>query len=440
MGTAVVRPDVGLGQGVLGRALRVARTAPGRLAAGGVLLVVLALLAGLFAFLGVRERAAAADRIATRSEPLGLRTQELYRALAEADAAAAAGVLSGGVEKAELRDDYNQSLDTAQRLLMAAPAAGHSGRVGELMVRLSVEIPRYREDVARAKAETRQGHPLGAAYLRVASRQMEEVILPAARELYGIAAERLRRDHREASSVPWSATVFALVALAALVAAQILLARRTKRVFNPGLVLAAAVVAAVVAWVATGTASARDDLATSRDDGWRPMAALSDVRFAVLQARAAEGQVLVQNGSDGGAYQAKWTGLRDELTRSGGLLDRAERLGGDDDFTASRLADVRAAVADWSDAHQAVVNEFNKTNYTGAVTMVIEDSGPAQIAFSRAEKALTEAITGDQDDFTRAVGGARGATDGLETGVLVLAIGAAAGIVDGVRRRLGEYR
>ncbi|HSA48641.1 MAG TPA: hypothetical protein VLH10_00815, partial [Yinghuangia sp.] len=253
-----------------------------------MLLVVVALLAGVFAFASVRERAAAADRVATSSEPLGVRTQELYRALAQANATAAAGLLSGGVEKKEVREEYAASLDSAQRTLMSALSAGSSGRIGELLSGLSVEIPRYREDVARAKAAARQGNPLGAAYLRVASRQMEEVILPAADELHAIAADRLRADQREATAVPWAAVAVALGSLAGLVVAQVLLARRTKRVFNPGLLVAGLSVAALTGWTVLSLASAGDALRESRDDGWRPVDALSQARFSLLQARAAE--------------------------------------------------------------------------------------------------------------------------------------------------------
>jgi hypothetical protein len=425
---------------VFGRVARGARTTPGRLVLTGLVLVVLSLLAGLFAFLAVRERAQAAERVATRSEPLGARTQELYRALAEADAAAAAGLLSGGVEKQELRDDYIQSLDTAQRTLMAAKTAGTSGRVEQLLAQLSVEIPRYREDVARAKAETRQGHPLGAAYLRAASRQMERVILPAADELHTIAAQKLRDDHREAVSVPWTAVAAAGVALAALVAAQVMLAKRTKRVFNPGLLLAGLAVAAALVWLTTSLASARDDLARSRDDGWRPADALSAARFAVLQARADEGQILVQHGSDGGEYAGRFNERFTALTAPEGYLSSAERYARGDRTTTAAVAAARAAVADWNQAHAKVMDLYQKTAFSEAVAQVVDDDGASQVAFVRAEQALSGAIAKDQADFARSADRGRDAMSGLAVGVLVLAVVAAAGVVDGIRRRVGEYR
>ncbi|WP_436788736.1 hypothetical protein [Yinghuangia sp. YIM S10712] len=443
MVTTVVRPPATASRlrVPVRRVVRGARTTPGRWAVTGVLLVVVALLAGVFAFASVRERAAAADRVATSSEPLGVRTQELYRALAQANATAAAGLLSGGVEKKEVREEYAASLDSAQRTLMSALSAGSSGRIGELLSGLSVEIPRYREDVARAKAAARQGNPLGAAYLRVASRQMEEVILPAADELHAIAADRLRADQREATAVPWAAVAVALGSLAGLVVAQVLLARRTKRVFNPGLLVAGLSVAALTGWTVLSLAAAGDALRESRDDGWRPVDALSQARFSLLQARAAEGQILVQHGSDGGKYSAELDARFAELTRvPDGRLNVAAELSADDATTAAKVAEARAAVADWIVAHGQVMEKYNATQFSAAVDLVIQPDGAAQVAFVRAERALADAIAEDQADFVKAVGEARDTTDGAAVGALVLAVVAAAGIVDGIRRRVGEYR
>ncbi|MCF2526172.1 hypothetical protein [Yinghuangia soli] len=443
MVTAVARPGVASGRQVLGRVVRGTRTTPGRLVVAGVVLVVLALLSGVFAFLAVRERSQAAERVAERSEPLGARTQELYRALAEADAAAAAGLLSGGVEKDSLRDRYEQSLDDAQRLLTAASSAGATGRMAELITQLSVQIPLYREDVSRAKSASRQGFPLGASYLRAASRQMEQVILKDAADLHGLAAAKLRADHRQATAVPGTAVVAGLCALAALGVAQVLLARRTKRVFNPGLLLASAAVAASLVWVSTSLASARDDLDRSRDQGWQPVDSLSAARFSVLQARAAESQILVQHGSDGGQYEARLNAEFNELATAdgaGGQLAAAAHDARNDPATQAQLAEARAAVGDWRIAHGTVMALYEQTDFKSAVAVVIDDKGSSQLAYNRAENALKLAIAKDQSDFDKAVREGRAAMDGLGIGVLVLAIVAAAGVVDGIRRRLGEYR
>ncbi|GAA4973200.1 hypothetical protein GCM10023205_44520 [Yinghuangia aomiensis] len=429
------------------RVVRVARTTPGRLASTGVVLVVLALLAGVFGFVAVKERSDAAERVATRSEPLAVRTQELYRSLADADATAAAALLSGGIEKPALRDRYEQDMDSAQRTLMAASSAGATGNVAELLSRLSVEVPQYREDVARAKTETRQGHTVGPAWLRAASKQMQDVILVDAAALHEEAGKQLRRDHDRATGIPVAAMAAGALALAALVVAQVWLARRTKRVFNPGLLLACLSVAALLVWVSVGLSSARDRFTESRDGGWRPVEALSAARFAVLRARGDEGQILVQRGTDNGKYEADLNGEFADLSGSTGdpapekrLLGEAARLSAGDPVTLADIDKARGAVGDWQTAHDGVNVKYENVDYAGAVAEVIGDKGGSQTAFDRADGALADAIKKDQADFEKSVKQGRDELAGLGVGVVVLAVLAAVGIVDGMRRRLGEYR
>lgn len=441
--TAVRRPtSVPRSRVRVRRVVRGARTTPGRWLLIGVLLAVVTVLVGAVAFTSVRDRADAADRVATTGEPASVRTQELYRALAQANADAAASLLAGGVETNAVRDDYERSLDTAQLTLMSVSSAEQTGRTGELLAELFVGIPRYREDVARAKTEVRKGSSLGATYLMVASRQMEQELLPAAVELHDIASARLRADHDEAASVPWAAIAVGAVAMAGLVAAQVALARRTKRVFNPGLLVATLSVAVLAGWTASGLGSAHDALTRSRDDGWEPVDAVADARFSLLQARAAEGQILVQNGSESTRYIQALGGYFADLTRddeTGRLARAAERSEGDP-VTAPRIAEARAAVDAWTEAHREVMEKYEAADFAAAVTMVIRPDGASQAAFGRAEEALAAAITEDQADFEDAIGDARAATDGVAVGGIVLTVVAAAGVVDGVRRRVGEYR
>lgn len=426
--------------------VRVARTTPGRLASAGVVLVVLALLAGVFGFVAVKERSDAAKRVATRSEPLAVRTQELYRSLADADATAAAALLSGGIEKPALRERYEADLDSAQRTLMAASSAGATGNVAELLSRLSVEVPQYREDVARAKTETRQGHTVGPAWLRAASKQMQDVILVDAAALHEEAGKQLRRDHEQATGIPVAALIAGVLALAALVVAQVWLARRTKRVFNPGLVLAFLSVAALLVWVSVGLSGARDRFAESRDGGWRPVEALSAARFAVLRARGDEGQILVQRGTDNGKYEADLNGEFQDLTGTGDpapekrLLGEAARLSAGDPTTLADIDAARGAVGDWQTAHKGVMDKYQRVDFAGAVAEVIGDTGGSQAAFGKADDALANAIKKDQADFEKSIKQGRDELAGLGVGVIVLAVLAAVGIVDGMRRRLGEYR
>ncbi len=101
-----------------GRMARV-RSTPGRLTLLTLALVGLGLLAGISATIGLVQRGAAVDAVATRSGPLTVQAQQLYRSLSDADATAASAFLSGGVEPGALRDRYQSDITAASAALSA---------------------------------------------------------------------------------------------------------------------------------------------------------------------------------------------------------------------------------------------------------------------------------------------------------------------------------
>jgi hypothetical protein len=106
--------------------------------------------------------------------------------------------------------------------------------------------------VESARADNRQGSPVGGACLRTADDLMRKQMLPAAQELYQRENQRLRADCGHAGSRPWVAIALGVVAPAALGWAQYRTYRRTNRVLNRGLVAAA-----TVAVLPRGTAGVR---------------------------------------------------------------------------------------------------------------------------------------------------------------------------------------
>lgn len=415
----------------------------------GVALVLVSLLAGLFAVLAVDDRSDAAKSVATGSEPLGVKTQEIYRALADADATAAAGLLEGGVESADVRNRYQQAIETASRTLVQATAAGATGTVAEQLAVIGVQLPEYARLVERARAETRQGNTVGAAYLRSASKNvMRSKILPAAEALHTMAEKRLAADHRDATSTPWAPLTLLLVSLAAFGAALWFFAARTHRRLNIGLVVAVVATVVSVVWLWTGTASSRDDLDRSRSDGWGPVETLAQARFLTLQAHGDESLTLVMRGSDNGQYEqdfwdayGKLVGVPAENGKPAtvGMLTQAERVSGSDRATLAKIKAAQVAAGEWKTAHSDVMNLYGNGDFKGAVDRVTKAEGASRVAFNRIDEALNAAVAEDQRDFVHSVAAGRDSLAGLDVGVGVLALIAAAATVDGVRREVGRY-
>jgi hypothetical protein len=429
-----------------------ATTEPGRLRIIGAGLVALVLLFGALTAWQVSERSSAARDVVTHSQPLTRDAADIYRSLADADATSADGFLAGGREPAKTRDRYNRDIDEAGRLLVRAAAETSGSSAGQAEIsRLNRELPRYTGLVESARANNRQGLPLGGAYLRYASEQMRTVLLPAARKLYEVENGRLRADYGDARAFPWAAIALGVVALGGLVWAQRRLYHRTNRVFNVGLVATSAATAVVLLWLVVGHSVARAELGDSYDHGAKSLKWLNDARITALNARGDENLTLVSRGS-GAQYEQNYRTEMEDLHgskggRPVGYLDTALRLAGDE---AGR-APVRAALDSlrtWHGLHAQERAKDDGGDYDTAVAEVIggRDAAGRPVsrytgkAFDAMDVDLSKAVAHEQAEFEKAANDGRGALSGLTAGAAVLAVLAGAGVVLGIGRRLSEYR
>ncbi|MEV4611946.1 hypothetical protein AB0K43_05005 [Kitasatospora sp. NPDC049258] len=419
---------------------------PGRLRLAGAALAALVLLFGAVTAWQVTTRAAAAGQVATGSGPLSQDAAEIYRSLADADTTAASGFLLAGNEPAAVRQRYQDDLATASRLLaQAAARASASAEAQRWISELNQQVPQYAGLVETARANDRQGLPLGGAYLRYASTLMQETMLPNAQRLVTAESGQLDDDYAQAESAPWGAFALGLLALAALGWYQLRLFGRTNRVFNPGLVGATAALLAALVWLLAGGLVAGDSLAESRTAGTEPLRALDQARTEALQAHAAENLDLVARGSSD-KYSTRWSevtgalgGAKDGADR-GGSLARAERLAPRD--AAGPLAEARKQFATWSERHRQAADKASAGDYDAALqgTVGAGKNDTAEASFAALEQQLGQAATVERARFKASADGVDGVLEVLAVGAVVLAVLSAAGVVRGVGRRLADYR
>ncbi|MER7758268.1 hypothetical protein [Streptomyces sp. NPDC097619] len=427
----------------LGRLRAAATTEPGRLRIIGAVLAAVVAVFGAATAWQVDDRAAAAADVVGRSQPLSADAASIYRSLADADTASSSGFLAGEKESRELRERYLADIANASRLLVKA-AANTSGadRSRQEIALLGEGLPRYTGLIEQARANNRQGLPLGGAYLRYANEQMSEELLPAAQRLYEAETGRLYRDYEAADAWPWPALGAGLLALGVLAWAQRRNYLRTHRVFNHGLLLATAASVAVLLWLVAGHTVARSGLVESRTDGQESLKVLNDARISSLQARANENLTLVSRGAVLAAdnksdkYDVDFAGNMNELDTR---LARAARLA-DDLAGAEPVSRAAAAVREWQERHRAARATDVQGDYQGALDQVIGRTGSTGASFDVVDAALQEAVAHEQEEFTRAARGGAGAFGGLVAGAVVLALLGAVGAVLGIGRRLSEYR
>ncbi len=428
--------------------LRVAATTePGRLRLIGALLAALVIAFGAVAAWQMSDRAAAADDVLNRSQPLSSDAADIYRSLADANTAAASGYLAGLQEKPAMREGYEQDIRTAAAKLVQAAANSEPGSTSaNTIAELSRLLPEYKGLVETARANNRQGYPVGGAYLRAANEMMQQKMLPAAEKLHQTENQRLRADYAAAKSFPWAAAALGVVALAALGWAQRRNYRRTNRVLNHGLVTATAASTLVLLWLAVGHTVARAGLNDSYDHGVRSLDVLHEARIASLTARSDENLTLVRRGADsrtlrdGTVVDAYEWGYDQEIDQLGKALARAEDLADD---TAGRkpVQDANGFMKVWKDRHALAREDNDSGDYQAARDRVIGTAKePTSVCFDNVDKALATALAHEQTEFKRAAGDGRDSLSGLPTGAAVLAVLGAAGAVLGIGRRLSEYR
>ncbi|MFE9854483.1 hypothetical protein [Streptomyces sp. NPDC005780] len=423
-----------------------ATTEPGRLQIIGAVLALLVVAFGAVTAFEISDRAAAANDVVERSQPLSADAAGIYRSLADADAAAASGFLAGPQEPRAVHDQYVKDIDDASRLLVKAAAnTDASTKSGHEITTLNKELPRYTGLIERARANNRQGLPLGGAYLRYANQKMANELLPAAERLYTAETDRLDQDYHSARTWPFFSLGVGVIALAVLFWAQRRNYRRTNRVFNHGLLAATAAATVVLLWLAVGHSVARSDLAEANTHGQQSLDVLNRARIDSLKARSSENLTVVARGAvltaDGKSdkYETDYgTGMK----ALGQELRKAAKFAEDtDDAEGGKpVADAIAAVTEWQSRHRTARKTDDSGDYDTALEQIIGAEDSTGESFSRVDEALRKALAHEQSEFTRAAEDGRGALGGLPIGAAALAVLGAVAAIVGVNRRLSEFR
>lgn len=417
-------------------------TTPGRLTAYLVVLGLLGVLTGISAVVGVGSRSDLVDAVGTRSGPLAVQAQLLYRSLSDADATAAAAFLSSGTEPPALRARYQSDIAAASAALAAAGGAGTGGAgTAGPVAEIAASLPVYTGLVETARTYNRQNLPVGAAYLREASTLMRDRLLPAADQLYRLETERLADDRDGAAAFPWLTVPLILLTLAGLVVAQVYLVRRTRRLVNVGLASATAAGVVLLLWVGLSWIGAAVNLNASDRDGSAQVEVLAQARIAALQARADEALTLVARGSGGGFeddFKTNMTKLAG-ADGQGGLLARAQN-DATDPAVSEALAGAVSATTEWRTVHTSLRELDDTGQYPDAVKLAIGAEGSSAAAFNRVDDRLAAAIAAASRAFDEGADGAGGALTATGFGWTVLTLVLVAGVVVGLQQRIAEYR
>jgi hypothetical protein len=403
-----------------------------------VAVAALLLLSGVATYGAVIRRTNGIKTV-TAAEPLIFDAQALDTSLSQADATAANAFLGGGLEPADERALYQQDIDRAGRLLTdAAARSGTGADVQGPLQTLAAQLPIYTGLVDTARADNRQGFPVGAAYLRQASRLMAGTILPATQRLYSVHANRLASGNSRGRSVHDTALVLFMlgVLVLAMVVVQLWLYRQTNRVLNPS-VLGASILATILLLVVVAQLkSEASQAAQARDTSYTTVNLLAQVRIAAFKAKADESLTLIGRGNG--------TAFDDDFAKQAAtlppLLGQAAQAA-----TPTEAATVAAATTGLQ-AYLGVHGNIRRLDTGGqfdqAVALAVKGGtrSAANAAFTSFDDRVSSALTASQAEFGSHIRGARRSLRGLTLAVPALLILCAALALFGFQQRINEYR
>jgi len=417
-------------------------TTPGRLRLAAALLVLTAIAFGLVARHAAGERREAVQSVAV-TERLLVSAVELSISLSNTHAIAAFGFLRGGPERPASRRSYKVALaQSGVAVAEITRAIGASPGRGPAVRRITRALPMYSGLMESARSNSRQGFPVGNAYLREASQTMRNVMLPSARDLYEIEAQSLTHGYRAGVSrgLLLAAGLAGCALLAALAWTQLFLARATRRIVNPALALATVLLLGLAVWIGVAFAVQHDALAEAQRTGSDPVELLTATRILASRAQADESIALAARGGGEGEKRLQDVdrGFQAVTRPIPGLLIHAA------DVSGTSVKSIDAAYRQYLAAHADVVTQVKRGLFDQAVTLAVQHGADGRPSTDAAGDVLNRALEREaaraQARFEaataradRALNGLSAAIPGLTAACLVLAL-------FGVRRRLEEYR
>jgi hypothetical protein len=419
-------------------------TTPGRLALIAILTVVGAIAFGAVALIAEQAREQAASSARTDTEPLLAEAVNLYGSLSDANATATTTFLVGGLEPPARRARYLADIRAGSDALAALTRqVGGSGAARDAVATVTRELPIYTGLVEAARANNRQKIPIGAAYLRQASELLSSTILPAARRLYTIEAQRLRDDYDKGTSTAWLVAFAAafVVMLGLLVWMQWYLTRLSHRIFNVPIVIATVLVLAVGIWGVVGLINEQNALSRAQRNGSDPAEVLSAARILVSRAQSDDSLTLIARGGDttDPADFAAVAAVLGAPDGSSGLVKDivalARRTGSE-----GAAAEFQADLAAWLRQHSRIEALASGGKTSQANNLAAGSASTGQSPADRVNTDLTAQFGAAQSRFDQATSDATSALDGLSVAiVLAITLGALLTLF-GLRQRALEYR
>jgi hypothetical protein len=450
----------------------------GAAAAVAIACCLVAVIAVAFGALGGQFQS-----IRDRDAPTVDSTTGLYFSLNDLDAQVANVLLVGGdgalaADRSQDLAIYGSDRATADADLTQALAASGSDAAGQRELRSVLDgVGQYEALAADALLTDQQARssvgraPAAAlAYYRQATDLMRTSILPAVSSLTAVSASTLNASYADGTSTAWTTAGVVIAAgvalIAILVALQLYLSARFRRLVSPALGAATLVAVILVSTAAARLGAEAGHLTVAKQEAFDSILALTQARAVSYDANADESRYLVDP-ARAAQYQQAFLTASQQLADVGNVgivgYDAAlaadirayqgdssnVRFGGylgaefrNITFPGERAAAVRTLLAYQAyEADDRKLRAMAKTNLAAAVAYDIGTApGQSDGAFNAYDADLSSVIAINAAAFADAIAAGQGDTAARNLAFPVAGAALLAALVlAGVRPRLAEY-
>ncbi len=267
--------------------------------------VVVALLGALtFSYLAFSLSRAQADTAQL------IRVQKIQSNLLSADATVTNAFLVGGLEPPAQRAAYDQALSSTSALIVEASQAQPADAAA--LSALNEQVVSYATTIEQARANNRQGLPVGAQYLRNASAELRSTALPILDNLVSSNAARAADQMDPAIGYIYIFPVISLLALIGVVIGQVWLARRFRRTINVGMLASAIVLLVITIGGLIVVQQLSSSLSSISNGSFASVNTAADARIDANNAKSNESLTLIARGS-GQAFETAWKSSADSV-------------------------------------------------------------------------------------------------------------------------------
>lgn len=407
------------------------RSTPNLLLAAGVVVLALALLAGVLGWQGLVRRADALGR-AQDETAQQVKIQTARTSLVIADTDAGTDVLTGADPSLFRYQEFGFDLQPATLGLVTGARTGADAAT---LAAANSYLTRYAMQVQSARTLARNGDAAKAtSTLTAASGILHDEVLPRLADVQRASQDRLKDDEGAADLAPLIAILVTLLAVLAIIGVHLWLTRRTRRLLNLPLV-AGVVLLIVVTVVGAGVVSrSQDEVVEAKDHALSVVDAMVEARFSAFDARSGEA-LAVLNGTTKDD-EAGWAKAMEQAGTSLGTAASGQSSG-----VQADVEEVTADLAQYRKAHQALLTAA-RAGRTQEVERIASGPAPTESVgafeqFDAFSGALLARQVQSADDAWASAG------DNLRlVGWITLVVGLLAAVLGwaGIATRRREYR